>query len=431
MHATLTILGCLLAIAGIYSGRVPVGVALAGSGAWAVTLLGISSGPVGLGSWLNSEVSDLVLLVLEVVCLSASNFLLIESGVPQKLTLLACERLGHVGIRWRFPLGVSLTIALIVVSMPLGASLSTVGAIMLMVPLARMVCALVDIPSLPLSCGMLAAVSLGGYSVGSSDPANFAEREIWGLPLQHYLHGLPVNFGALLVIGGMTILFSPAYVSSFSEIRERRVLEMFAEWRLNRRIDVRNAFVGFSALFLTVVGERILHFDRWMITAGALLIVVVGSRVEHSTRALESIGFDTLLAITGAFVFASAISHPAMGLTAILKLVFQSAQHDVAAVMSVSFGVTVLTESTTGMLLVAKICAQAVPADVAAHAVGAGVLAGTVALTTASSAGIVLMHQTRADSPATRVTFRKYLAYGLPMSAALMAYYMVVTRIAG
>ena len=60
----------------------------------------------------------------------------------------------------------------------------------------------------------------------------------------------------------------------------------------------------------------------------------------------------------------------------------------------------------------------------AAWALGGGICAGSSSLVTAASAGIILAEESqRFNDPDHAITFKRYLAFGLPFSLFMLAFY--------
>jgi Na+/H+ antiporter NhaD/arsenite permease-like protein len=64
------------------------------------------------------------------------------------------------------------------------------------------------------------------------------------------------------------------------------------------------------------------------------------------------------------------------------------------------------------------------PSHAAAWALGGGICAGSSSLVTAASAGIILAEESqRFNDPEHAITFRRYLAFGLPFSLFMLIFY--------
>ena len=66
------------------------------------------------------------------------------------------------------------------------------------------------------------------------------------------------------------------------------------------------------------------------------------------------------------------------------------------------------------------------PSHAAAWALGGGICAGSSSLVTAASAGIILAEESgRFNDPEHAITFKRYLAFGLPFSLFMLLFYSV------
>ena len=92
---------------------------------------------------------------------------------------------------------------------------------------------------------------------------------------------------------------------------------------------------------------------------------------------------------------------------------------------------TTFTEAASWATAVSVPIQQLDPSHAAAWALGGGICAGSSSLVTAASAGIILAEESqRFNDPDHAITFRRYLAFGLPFSFFMLLFYAIYFSVA-
>jgi hypothetical protein len=206
-----------------------------------------------------------------------------------------------------------------------------------------------------------------------------------------------------------------------------QIAQTAADWKRAKAdlaIDRRLLAIGLTLLIFFIT----LHvtFTKLAIAIGAVTIVVAVllERKAERYRTLTSLGFDVYLAFAAIFVLAGCVSHSWIGATLYQQLIAAQAAPWVIAVTGY-FGTT-FTEAASWATAVSHSIQQLDSSHAAAWALGGGICAGSSSLVTAASAGIILAEESqRFNDPEHAITFRRYLAFGLPFSLFMLVFYSV------
>jgi Na+/H+ antiporter NhaD/arsenite permease-like protein len=346
--------------------------------------------------------------------------------------------LGHqLGkIRLRHPrLTMPLLVAILLIATYVTAGLMhNVTSILIMTPIIIRLCASYQIPSRWILSAALVASNLGGFSTRWGDTPNIIESKTWGLQAGDFMHEvLPANLlvlAALVIVAtfltqrGIATRAATAVKVPFYTLQ---VAQTAADWKKAKSdlsIDTRLLVIGMSLLAFFIL----LHvmYPPIAITIGAATIVVAVLLERKSERyhSLTSLGFDVYLAFAAIFVLAGCVSHSWIGLVLHQQL---DAAHGAAwAIAGTGYLGTTFTEAASWATAVSQSIQQMNPSHAAAWALGGGICAGSSSLVTAASAGIILAEESqRFNDPEHAITFRRYLAFGLPFSFFMLLFYSV------
>lgn len=344
--------------------------------------------------------------------------------------------LGHqLGkIRLRNPrLTMPLLVAILLIATYVTAGLMhNVTSILIMTPIIIRLCASYQIPSRWILSAALVASNLGGFSTRWGDTPNIIESATWGLQAGDFMREvLPANLlvlAALVVAAtfltqrGITIRAATAAKVPFHTLQ---VAQTAADWKKAKSdlaIDARLLTVGVSLLAFFILLHVI--FAPLAITVGAatIVIAILLERKSERYHSLTSLGFDVYLAFAAIFVLAGCVSHSWIGAMLFQQLIAAKAAPWVIAVTGY-FGTT-FTEAASWATAVSHSIQQLDPGHAAAWALGGGICAGSSSLVTAASAGIILAEESqRFNDPEHAITFRRYLAFGLPFSLFMLIFY--------
>ena len=346
--------------------------------------------------------------------------------------------LGHqLGkIRLKHP---RLTIPLMVVILLLATYVTAglmhnVTSILIMTPVIIRLCASYHVPSRWILSAGLIASNLGGFSTRWGDTPNIIESATWNLSAGDFMREvLPANLlvmATLIIVA--TILTQRGMTKRSREVGKTQVpfytlqvAQTAADWKKAKSdlaIDKRLLAIGLVMLVFFIVLHVI--FKNLAIAIGAFTIIVCVLLERKSSRyhTLTSLGFDVYLAFAAIFVLAGCVSHSWIGATLYQQLIAAKAAPWVIAVTGY-FGTT-FTEAASWATAVSHSIQQLDPSHAAAWALGGGICAGSSSLVTAASAGIILAEESnRFNDPEHAITFKRYLAFGLPFSLFMLLFY--------
>jgi Na+/H+ antiporter NhaD/arsenite permease-like protein len=346
--------------------------------------------------------------------------------------------LGHqLGkVRLRYPrITMPLLVAILLVATYVTAALMhNVTSILIMTPIIIRLCASYQIPSRWILSAALVASNLGGFSTRWGDTPNIIESKAWGLQASDFMREvLPANLivlAALVIVAtyltqrGIAGRAATAVKAPFYTLQ---VAQTAADWKKAKSdlsIDTRLLTIGLSLLAFFIV-LHVIHADL-AITIGAatIVIAVLLERKSERYHSLTSLGFDVYLAFAAIFVLAGCVSHSWIGAILYQQLIAAKAAPWIIAVTGY-FGTT-FTEAASWATAVSHSIQQLDPGHAAAWALGGGICAGSSSLVTAASAGIILAEESqRFNDPEHAITFRRYIAFGLPFSFFMLIFYAV------
>jgi Na+/H+ antiporter NhaD/arsenite permease-like protein len=327
-----------------------------------------------------------------------------------------------------------LVIILLVATYVTAGLMHNVTSILIMTPVIIRLCASYNVPSRWILSAALIASNLGGFSTRWGDTPNIIESATWGLqPGDFMKEVLPAN---LIVLATLIIVATVLTQRGISQ-RSRQagttqvpfyalqIAQTAADWKRAKAdlaIDRRLLTIGLVLLVFFIV----LHvtFNKLAIAVGGVTIVVAVllERKTERYHTLTSLGFDVYLAFAAIFVLAGCVSHSWIGHTLYQQLIAAQAAPWVIAVTGY-FGTT-FTEAASWATAVSHSIQQLDPSHAAAWALGGGICAGSSSLVTAASAGIILAEESqRFNDPDHAITFKRYLAFGLPFSLFMLVFY--------
>jgi Na+/H+ antiporter NhaD/arsenite permease-like protein len=309
-----------------------------------------------------------------------------------------------------------------------------VTSILIMTPVIIRLCASYQVPSRWILSAALIASNLGGFSTRWGDTPNIIESAAWGLSAGDFMREvLPANLIVMTVLILVATYLTQRGISSRSRqtgaaqipFYTLEVAQTAADWKKAKAdlsIDGRLLAIGLGLLVFFIVLHVI--FKDLAIAIGAITIVtaVLLERKKSRYHTLTSLGFDVYLAFAAIFVLAGCVSNSWIGVTLYKQLIAANAAPWVIAVTGY-FGTT-FTEAASWATAVSHPIQQLDPSHAAAWALGGGICAGSSSLVTAASAGIILAEESqRFNDPEHAITFKRYLAFGLPFSLFMLVFY--------
>ena len=352
------------------------------------------------------------------------------------------HQLGKIRLR-RPRLTTPLLVAILLIATYVTAGLMhNVTSILIMTPVIIRLCASYQVPSRWILSAALIASNLGGFSTRWGDTPNIIESATWGLGAGDFMREvLPANLIVLAMLIGISTLLTQRGITMRSRAAgvgqvpfyTLEVAQTAADWKQAKAdlaIDYRLLTVGLVMLLLFIVLHVI--FTSLAIAIGAITIVtaVLLDRKKERYHTLTSLGFDVYLAFAAIFVLAGCVSHSWIGKTLHEQLMaVKGAPWGIA--VTGYFGTT-FTEAASWATAVSGSIFQLSPSHAAAWALGGGICAGSSSLVTAASAGIILAEESqRFNDPEHAITFRRYLAFGLPFSLLMLVFYSLYFTFVG
>ncbi len=346
--------------------------------------------------------------------------------------------LGHqLGkVRLRHPrITMPLLVAILLVTTYVTAGLMhNVTSILIMTPVIIRLCASYQIPSRWILSAALVASNLGGFSTRWGDTPNIIESATWGLQAGDFMREvLPANLLVLAALVLVATILTQRGIAGRAAAAVKvpfytlQVAQTAADWKKAKSdlsIDTRLLAIGLSLLAFFILLHVI--FPPLAITIGAatIVIAVLLERKSERYHSLTSLGFDVYLAFAAIFVLAGCVSHSWIGAVLYQQLIAAKAAPWVIAVTGY-FGTT-FTEAASWATAVSHSIQQLDSGHAAAWALGGGICAGSSSLVTAASAGIILAEESqRFNDPEHAITFRRYIAFGLPFSLFMLIFYAV------
>ena len=325
---------------------------------------------------------------------------------------------------------------LLLVTYVTAALMHNVTSILIMTPVIIRLCASYQVPSRWILSAALIASNLGGFSTRWGDTPNIIESATWGLSAGDFMREvLPAN----LIV--MAVLITVATILTQRGITKRsrkagatqvpnytlQVAQTAADWKKAKAdlaIDRRLLSIGLGVLVLVILLQLLFIDYAIPIGAAAIVIAVLLERKKERYHTLTSLGFDVYLTFAAIFVLAGCVSSSWIGATLNQQLLAAQAAPWVIAVTGY-FGTT-FTEAASWATAVSGPIYQLDQSHAAAWALGGGICAGSSSLVTAASAGIILAEESqRFKDPEHAITFRRYLAFGLPFSLFMLVFYAI------
>ena len=348
--------------------------------------------------------------------------------------------LGHqLGkIRLRHPrLTTPLLVAVLLIATYITAGLMhNVTSILIMTPVIIRLCASYQVPSRWILSAALIASNLGGFSTRWGDTPNIIESGTWGLAAGDFMREvLPANLIVVAVLIVVATILTQRGISKRSRTAGAtqvpfytlQVAQTAADWKKAKAdldIDRRLLTTGLTLLVLFIVLHVV--FPDLAIPIGAITIVaaVMLDRKTERYHTLTSLGFDVYLTFAAIFILAGCVSNSWIGATLYQQLIAAKAAPWVISVTGY-FGTT-FTEAASWATAVSGPIHGLDASHAAAWALGGGICAGSSSLVTAASAGIILAEESgRFNDPEHAITFKRYLAFGLPFSLFMLVFYAV------
>jgi Na+/H+ antiporter NhaD/arsenite permease-like protein len=320
-----------------------------------------------------------------------------------------------------------------------------VTSILIMTPIIIRLCDSYGVPSRWILSAALIASNLGGFSTRWGDTPNIIESATWGLSAADFMREVvPANLLVLLVLAGAATWLTQRTLSrrlasgSATLAGSPNTLQIAtgaAGWKEEQqRIDVdrRLLLAGLAVLAAFIVLHVVYDERKIMIGALAILAAVLCERSPERLETLKSLGYEVYLAFAAIFVLAGCVEYSWIG--SMLRKQIVATQAAPWAIAITGYLGTMFTEAASwataasGQIygLAQTQGLEAAQSHSAAWALGGGICAGSSSIITAASAGIILCEESgRFKDDKHRITFRRYLPFGLSFSLFMLVFYGV------
>lgn len=314
------------------------------------------------------------------------------------------------------------------------ALMHNVTSILIMTPVIIRLCASYHVPSRWILSAALIASNLGGFSTRWGDTPNIIEAATWSLNAMDFMREVvPANLIVMAVLIIVATLLTQRGITKRSRQAGAtqvphytlQVAQTAADWKKAKAdlaIDRRLLIIGVVVLVLVITLQVIFIDYAIPIGAAAIAIAVLLERKKDRYHTLTSLGFEVYLTFAAIFILAGCVSYSWIGNMLQEQLIAAKAAPWIIAVTGY-FGTT-FTEAASWATAVSSSIYQLDNSHAAAWALGGGICAGSSSLVTAASAGIILAEESqRFKDPEHAITFRRYLAFGLPFSLFMLLFY--------
>jgi Na+/H+ antiporter NhaD/arsenite permease-like protein len=346
------------------------------------------------------------------------------------------HQLGKVRLRHPRMTTPLLVVILLTATYVTAGLMHNVTSILIMTPVIIRLCASYNVPSRWILSAALIASNLGGFSTRWGDTPNIIESATWGLQAGDFMREvLPANLIVLAALILLATILTQRGIASRSRAAGAtqvpfytlQIAQTAADWKKAKSdlaIDTRLLSVGVGLLVFFILLHVIFPPLAIAIGAATIVIAILLERKSERYHSLTSLGFDVYLAFAAIFVLAGCVSHSWIGL--VLHQQLEAAHGAAWAIAATGYLGTTFTEAASWATAVSHTIQQMDPSHAAAWALGGGICAGSSSLVTAASAGIILAEESqRFNDPEHAITFRRYLAFGLPFSLFMLLFYAV------
>ena len=187
--------------------------------------------------------------------------------------------------------------------------------------------------------------------------------------------------------------------------------------------------MGLTGLIIAIFGSLFFPKYELLFAAGAIIFCVLSDFKEHRTETLFALGLETYATLLSIFVIAQVVAHSKIGIGDQLQSFLQNADGRVSVIVLTSYFGTLFTEAASWASAASPIVHLLKSSPQAAWALGAGICAGSSSLVTAATAGIILTNETKDNEEGYKITFSKYIPYGLGISAFMVLYYIITLNL--
>lgn len=392
----------------------------------------IMSGPEDAAHALHFGFYEFAPVALLFTAVAVPAHVLQRSDVLDWIGMKIGELIGRIKIRLpRLDTTFLICFASLFMTYVMAALFHNTTSIIVTVSIIAILCKSYKIPAIPVLCSALVASNLGGFSTRWGDTPNIVEAMTWNLG-----HGpfftqiLPINVGLMMVL----IIYT-TFVIKFlqrhnkSNISSSRLAYSMVEFRSRRRntkLNMRLLWVGLIGLTIAIIGPFISKEYELLFSAAAIIFVVMADYSSHRQETLFTLGIETYGTLLAIFILAQVVADSHIGIQAQITQFLVINHVSTWSVIIASYFGTLLTEAASWASAASTLVHSMDSSTRTAWALGAGICAGSSALVTSATAGILLMKETQHNEIESRVSFMDYLKYGFTFSLVMIVYYVFV-----
>lgn len=286
------------------------------------------------------------------------------------------------------------------------------------------------LPAVFILSAALIASNLGGFSTKWGDTPNIIESQVWGLKhVDFFREILPVNVLLVFILAFVAYLLTKRMAGNNHNVSRIKLAHSMIKFKTEGRfmsIDNRLVTFGITALLIAVVGPLFFPLYDIPLSALGIIVALLGTPNAGRTKTLYALGIETYFTLISIFVLAQVFGHSAIGIGKLIEGFLQTNTSNIYSVLALSYLGTLSTEAASWASATSPLIFKLFPTHLGAWALGAGICAGSSALITAASAGIILAHQTSTYEKDSRVDFATYIKFGIPFSLFMLLFYAMV-----
>lgn len=286
------------------------------------------------------------------------------------------------------------------------------------------------IKPLPVLCATLVASNLGGFSTRWGDTPNIIEAATWNLTHKDFvLEIMPINIGAMIILTIVTFLWIHLRNLYTNDRTKFEMASAMIKFRTNRKegsIDTRLLMGGLISLTFAIVLPIFFIQYEIIFSCIAIIIAVLFNYSTNRTEGLFALGIQTYAILISIFVLAQVLAYSPIGISNFLVSLLVKYDSNIWTIAGISYVGTLLTGAASWAAAAAPLVHNLSNNHASAWALGSGIFAGSSSLITAASAGIILSQETQNNTEDTKVTFGKYVGFGLLFSIGILFYYILI-----
>ncbi len=407
--------------------KVSVGMALTAIGAL------LLAGPIEASEALHNGFAEFSNIAILFTAIAVPSHVLARSDALDQIGMWIGEKIGRLSRRSQRTDHVFLVVAVsMIITYVMAGLFHNTTSILISASIIIVLCKSYKLPGIPVLSGALIASNLGGFSTRWGDTPNIVEAKQWGLTHMDFFREITlINVGILIVLIFFTYLVTKFYTNrdKHSGISKSKLAYSMVQFKLRRRntvINKRLMWVGLIGIVTAVIGP--LLFPPYEITfaLGAIAFCVLADYKEHRQHTLFALGGETYATLISIFVLSQVMAHSSIGIGPQIQEFLLSNNMSIWSIAISSYFGTLFTEAASWAIVASPLIHEINQNHEAAWALGGGISAGSSSILTAATAGVILLNETAGEEDAFRMTFGKYVLFGLSFSSLMLIMYIGV-----